>query len=178
MEPAVRELLFLARRPRDLDTVVLAGVIGTALEAGRKPLIRGLSEARFEKLLNEFFIGVALANGPAGESGDDEFADLLELLLESRSEPSEPSAWLAYAVASAAMGPNHLWQDMGLPNRRQLSDFLRLRFAPLAARNTEDMRWKEFLFRQIGERTGVPRGKSPHCDDRGDCAVCFGSEDD
>src|SRR5689334_12087217 len=133
MDSAVRELLFQTRRPRDLDTLVLAGVIGMSLKAGRRPLIRGLSEARFQKLLNEYFLGLALENGHSDSGArrdDDEFADLVDLLLEHRSEPTETSAWLAYAVATAAMGENHLWQDMGLPSRKHLSEFLRLRFAP------------------------------------------------
>jgi nitrogen fixation protein NifQ len=181
METAVRDLLLQARRPQDLDTLVLAGVIGMAQKAGRKPLIRGLSEARFQKLLNEFFIGVVLENGsgaaPRADNGD-EFNDLVELLLDNRTRPSEPSAWLAYATASAAMGENHLWQDMGLPNRRNLSDFLRLRFEPLAVLNTADMKWKKFFYRQLCERAGVLICKSPHCAECTDYGVCFGSEDD
>lgn len=180
MEIFIRDLLLRARRPDDLDTLVLAGVMGMAVKDGRRPLIRGLSEPRFQKLLNEYFDGLSLENGPtaATPAADDEFADLLELLLESRTEPSETSAWLAYATASAAMGENHLWQDMGLPSRKHLSDFLRSRFAPLAARNTGDMKWKKFFYRQLCERAGVPICKSPHCADCTDHAICFGAEDD
>jgi nitrogen fixation protein NifQ len=178
METAVRDLLLQARRPHDLDTLVLAGVIGMAIKDNRHPLIRGLSLPRFQKLLNEYFIGLCLDNGPAAAASpsDDEFRDLLELLLESRTEPTETSAWLAFAVASAAMGENHLWQDMGLPSRRHLSEFLKLRFAPLAARNTANMKWKKFFYRQLCERAGVPICKSPHCADCCDYAVCFGPE--
>jgi nitrogen fixation protein NifQ len=180
METEVRKLLLRARHPQDLDTLALAGVIGVALQENRRPLIRGLSEARFQKLLNEFFDGITLDNGnvEAPHAVDDEFAELLELLLENRSEPSEPAAWLAYATASAAMGEHHLWQDMGLPSRRHLSDFLHARFGPLAARNTGDMKWKKFFYRQLCERAGVPICKSPHCAECSDYAVCFGSEDD
>ncbi|HEX8989851.1 MAG TPA: nitrogen fixation protein NifQ [Rhodocyclaceae bacterium] len=181
MENEVRDLLLQARRPQDLDALVLSGVIGMALKAGRKPLIRGLSEARFQKLLNEYFIGVSLENGsgiaPRADNGD-EFNDLVELLLDNRTRPCEPSAWLSYAVASAAMGENHLWQDMGLPNRRQLSEFLKLRFAPLADLNTGDMKWKKFFYRQLCERAGVPVCRSPHCADCADYGICFGSEDE
>jgi nitrogen fixation protein NifQ len=177
METAVRELLFQARRPRELDTLVFAGVIGMALKANRKPLIRGLSEARFQKLLNEYFLGVALENGSSPPS-DDEFGELLQLLLDNRTEPCEPCAWLAYAVASAAMGENHLWQDMGLPSRRHLSAFMHSRFAPLAELNTGDMKWKKFFYRQLCQRAGVPICKSPHCADCSDYGVCFGPEDD
>ncbi|HEX8963964.1 MAG TPA: nitrogen fixation protein NifQ [Rhodocyclaceae bacterium] len=175
---ATRRLLLQTRRPHDLDTLVIAGVLGKALEAGRTPLIRGLAEARFQKLVNEYFVDVALENGASGCGCDgDEFDDLLQLLLDHRSQASETSAWLAYAVASAAMGENHLWQDMGLPSRRHLSNFLDSRFGPLAALNTGDMKWKKFFYRQLCQRAGVPVCKSPHCGDCCDYAVCFGPED-
>lgn len=171
-----------ARRPDELMTIALAGVIVQALRAERHPLIRGLSDARFQKLLNEFFLDLTLCNndsdtGARTAAGGDEFDDLVALLLEYRAEPSEQNAWLAYAVASAAMGENHLWQDMGLPNRRVLSDLMREYFPSLAARNREDMKWKKFFYRQLCERAGVPICKSPHCAECCDYAVCFGPED-
>ena len=147
MEKAVRDLLFQARRPLDLDTLVLAGVIGVARQANRSPLIRGLSEARFQKLLNEYFLGVILMNNdPGGARNEgDPFTGVVELLLENRTRPCEPSAWLAYAVASAVMGDNDLWQDAGLPSPQHLSEFMRSRFAPLAALNADGTDWKGFL---------------------------------
>lgn len=167
-----------ARHPDDLATLVFAGVIAEALRQGRRPLIRGLSEARFQKLLNEYFFGVALANGEAPPAtANDEFADLVELLLEYRSQPREQDAWLAYAVASAAMGDNHLWQDMGLPSRKELSELMREHFPALAAKNDKDMKWKKFFYRELCQRVGVPICKSPHCADCTDYPVCFGPEE-
>ncbi len=172
----VANLLSHARRPDDLNTIVVAGVIGMALARKRRPLISGLSEARFQKLLDEYFIGIALSNGETAETGIGEFDDLLELLLEHRAEPAEPGAWLAHAVASAAMGESHLWEDLGLPSRRHLSDFLRTSFPALAAKNTGDMKWKKFFYRQLCERAEVPICKSPHCADCCDYGICFGAE--
>jgi nitrogen fixation protein NifQ len=166
-----------ARKPDELATLAFAGVITEALRCGRQPLIRGLSEARFQKLLNEFFFGIALTNGTPAPAPNDEFDDLVELLLEHRAEPSEPEAWLAYAVASAAMGENHLWQDMGLPSRKELSELMREHFPALAAMNSRDMKWKKFFYRQLCGRAGVPICKSPHCAECCDYAICFGPED-
>lgn len=174
----IEDLLSKSRRPNSLDTLVIAGVLSKAQQAGRRPLIRGLAEARFQRLLNEFFVDVSLENQAAASDADDEFSDLLQLLLENRSVPSELGAWLAYATATAAMGENHLWQDMGLPGRRHLSEFLHARFAPLARLNTADMKWKKFFYRQLCQRAGVPICKSPHCADCCDYAVCFGPEED
>ncbi|HZV53685.1 MAG TPA: nitrogen fixation protein NifQ [Rhodocyclaceae bacterium] len=175
MDP-IGTLLSQARRPDDLATIAIAGVVGMSLRRGRQPLISGLSEARFQKLLNEYFVGIALSNGEAPASIADEFDDILELLLEHRAEPTEPAAWLAHAVASAAMGENHLWQDMGLPSRKHLSALLQAGFPTLAARNTGDMKWKKFFYRQLCERAEVPICKSPHCAECCDYGICFGPE--
>ena len=170
-----------ARRPDELLTVALGGVIIAALRSDRRPLIRGLSEGRFQKLLNEFFLDLELSNGESERTGhaadDDEFNDLVALLLEFRAEPTERGAWLAYAVASAAMAQNHLWEDMGLPSRKVLSDLMREHFPALAAKNTGDMKWKKFFYRQLCERAGVPICKSPQCGDCSDYPICFGPED-
>jgi nitrogen fixation protein NifQ len=168
---------FSPRKPDELATIALAGVIVRAMHADKRPLIRGLSEARFQKLLNEFFLDLSLTNGASPTKDGDEFNDLVLLLLESRAEPTEREAWLAYAVASAAMGENHLWEDLGLPNRKVLSDLMREHFPSLAAKNTGDMKWKKFFYRQLCTRAGVPICKSPHCAECSDYAVCFGPED-
>jgi nitrogen fixation protein NifQ len=173
------KLLDYARQPEELLTIAFAGVIAQASLSGRHPLIRGLSDARFKKLLNEYFLTQSLSNDAEwlDRASPDEFDDLLALLLEHRSEASEQLAWLSLAVASAAMGENHLWQDMGLPNRKALSELMSRYFPGLAARNTGDMKWKKFFYRQLCELAEVPICKSPHCTECCDYATCFGAED-
>lgn len=108
---------------------------------------------------------------------DDEFDDLLALLLEHRADPGDANARVAHWVATAAMGNNHLWQDMKLPNRKALSSLMIENFPTLAAKNTGDMKWKKFFYRQLCERAEVPICKSPHCAECCDYAICFGPED-
>jgi nitrogen fixation protein NifQ len=172
------KLLEVARRPDDILTIAFAGIIAQAERSGRQPWIRGLSDARFKKLLNEYFYTQSLTNTPVDDSKNaDEFEDLCALLLEHRAEPSETLAWLSLAIASAAMGENHLWQDMGLPSRKVLSQLMTTFFPGLAAKNAGDMKWKKFFYRQLCERADVPMCKSPHCADCCDYSVCFGNED-
>jgi len=175
-----RPLLAWARDPDGPLTLAFAGVIGRAQDAGQQPLIRGLAEADFQRLLAEVFPGATLHNGnpPADPAPPDELDDLLELLLEFRAEPSETLTWLSQAIASAAMRNNHLWQDMGLPNRPLLSRLMATCFPALAARNVGDMKWKKFFYRQLCERAEVPICKSPNCADCVDVALCFGHGDD
>lgn len=178
----IRHPLDFARRPDDLRTLAFAGTIHEALLTGHRPLIRGLAEADFQRLLADQFPGLALTNGESmpglTDCADDEFADLVRLLLEYRADDGVACAWVCYTVASAAMGENHLWQDMGLPNRKALSGLLTENFPALAARNTGDMKWKKFFYRQLCERAEVPICKSPHCAECCDYAVCFSPESD
>ncbi|HET9701500.1 MAG TPA: nitrogen fixation protein NifQ [Burkholderiales bacterium] len=171
-------LLALARNPADLRAVALAGVIGEALRAGRAPLIRGLEEDGFQRLLARHFPGASLANGAAAAADPalDEFEDLVALLLEHAADDAEDTRWLALAVASASLGDNHLWQDMGLPSRRELNELLRRWFPSLHARNAGDMKWKKFFYRQLCERAEVLICRSPSCAVCADYRHCFGPE--
>ena len=176
--------LALARHPDRPDTLAFAGVISMSLLARRAPLIRGLSEDGFARLIDEYFPGLDCRNGaaPAADAPGrlfalDEFDDLVELLLDHRASGRVQEHWLAHAVATAAMGENHLWQDMGLPSRKVLSELMSTHFPTLAAKNTGDMKWKKFFYRQLCERSGIPICKSPHCADCCDFRLCFGPEE-
>jgi nitrogen fixation protein NifQ len=177
--PSYEKIMQHARNGADLKTLAFAGVISEALAAGRRPLIRGLSEALFQQMLAKYFPGLVLLSDAVG--GDhariDEFDDLLQLLLDCRLEPDEELAWLSCAIASAAMADNHLWQDMGLPNRKVLSALMAQYFPVLSARNIDDMKWKKFFYRQLCERAEIPICKSPSCAICTDYDVCFAAEE-
>ncbi len=168
------------RLGEDRRTLALLGVVGEALKAGRQPLIRGLPEERLQALLATLFPGARFAAAPGVGIPDDgdEFADLVDLLLEYLALPDESGICLCHAIATAAMGANHLWQDMGLPDRRALSELLCENFPVLAAKNIGDMRWKKFFYRQLCERAGVPICKAPHCAECCDRSLCFDPEED
>jgi len=169
-----------ARHPDDPATLAFAGVIAESLRSQRQPLIRGLSESCFQKLLKEYFSDLACSNGDSEQSSDydayDEFDEIVALLLDHRVADTEQERWLAHAVASGAMGENHLWQDMGLPSRKVLSELMETHFPTLAAKNVGDMKWKKFFYRQLCQRAGIPICKSPRCADCCDYRVCFGPE--
>lgn len=179
--PAIRtytELWAYARQPDTLLTRCFAGVIGRALEGGQTPIIRGMADATFQDLLAAHFPGAVLGNG---EPLDDaslaaEIADLAALLLEHRADSRPALEWLAQAIASAAMGSDHLWQDMGLPDRGLLSRLLSTYFPSLAALNRGDMKWKKFFYKQLCQRAEVPLCKAPHCQACSDYVHCFGAE--
>ena len=107
----------------------------------------------------------------------DEFEDLLALLLAHQSVAGKDSRWLACAIATACMADNHLWQDLGLPNRGVLSSLMQTHFSALKLKNSGDMKWKKFFYRQLCQAQEVLICKSPSCTLCCDYAICFGAED-
>jgi len=109
------------------------------------------------------------------QTRDDEYGDLLELLLDHAASPAAQP--LAAAVARGCLGENHLWQDLGLPDRQSLSRLLQEHFPRLFVRNTGNMRWKKFFYLQLCEQAEIRACRAPSC---GVCAhmqECFGNED-
>jgi nitrogen fixation protein NifQ len=107
---------------------------------------------------------------------DDEIAMVRDLLLAHRTTADEDSRWLAFMIARRAMESNHLWEDLGLRDRTELSRLLSRHFAPLATRNVKNMRWKRFFYRMLCETDGFVMCSTPVCTDCRDFDLCFGEE--
>lgn len=166
----------LADPPLDaLDLLVIRCGLFESARIGALPLVRGLGEKSFAALWASCMPGEMRENGHA-PAVFDEFEELFELLVDHAAPLDQMGIWLAAVIATAAQRDNHLWQDMGLPSRRELSGILCQRFPTLAALNTGDMKWKKFFYRQLCQRAGVPICKSPNCTDCVDHPVCFGPE--
>ena len=153
-----------------------------ALKAGALPVGLGLSPEGFARLLMRHFPHsgplLELDRTPwPGQSRMDERQDLLDLLLEHRAGTDESETWMAHIVTAACMGSDHLWQDLGLWSRKDLSRLMNDNFPLLSAKNTRDMKWKKFLYKQLCDREGVYVCRSPSCEVCADYANCFGPEE-
>ncbi|MBL8346912.1 MAG: nitrogen fixation protein NifQ [Rubrivivax sp.] len=110
---------------------------------------------------------------------NDEVADLVALLLEHADPaagPPDETERVALTVAVASLGDNHLWQDLQLASRAELSALMRRWFPALVAKNHGDMKWKKFLYRELCRREEILICKSPSCEVCSDRPVCFGPE--
>ena len=110
---------------------------------------------------------------------DDEVDDLRALLLAHAAPAHRGSAALAAVaetVALASLGDNHLWQDLQLPSRVELSALMAHWFPSLVAKNHADMKWKRVLYKQLCEREELFVCKAPSCAVCSDRPVCFGPE--
>jgi len=168
-----------------------AGVLATAFATHGKHVLplAGLDGAATRHLMARWFPGAdalldlnwsSLAQAPRVEPRYDEVEDLVALLTDGaapRPGGREESHWLAHALSQASLGDNHLWQDLHLPSRRELTALMTRWFPALAARNDRDMKWKKFLYKQLCERAELSVCRAPSCSVCCDYAQCFGPED-
>jgi nitrogen fixation protein NifQ len=106
----------------------------------------------------------------------DEIADVAALLTEYAVEDTPETRALILRIAASSMGPNHLWQDLELPDRAALGELMQRHFPMLKARNDKQMRWKKFIYRELCARAEVLICKSPHCEQCDEVHVCFAPE--
>jgi nitrogen fixation protein NifQ len=106
----------------------------------------------------------------------EELDDLLGLLLDHRADDSLATLEMARFVAQACMGDNHLWQDMGLPSRDALNALMQSFFPALHGKNSANMKWKKFFYKQLCERADIFLCKAPSCGVCVDYEKCFGPE--
>lgn len=163
----------------DFDQHVIASILAMSItDHGSIAEGVGLSHGDIHTLLQRRFPRVELdaATIGVGCGLDDEAAMVRDLLLGHRSGETELGSWLAAMIARRAMEPNHLWEDLGLRNRAELSRMLLRHFAPLAERNTGNMRWKRFFYRMLCEEEGFVLCTTPICTDCRDFDLCFGDD--
>ena len=167
------------------DAHVVASILAvSSADAGtgapRQTASAGLSGVQISPLIEQFFPKAAawrlfgLSESVERDAGEACLLELLERCTTSR-EPFE--MLLAAMIARRAERPNHLWQDLGLRHRRELSWLMERHFPILAQRNVRDMKWKKFLYRVICRDEGYSICTAPTCSECSDFDNCYGEED-
>jgi nitrogen fixation protein NifQ len=159
-----------------LRPVLASMLVGRSLNQGVLTATLGLPMPVFQMLWQDYFPGAQLKLQSAAGQDIDELEDLLNLLLEYRAGARESEFWLAHIVAYSCCGRNHLWQDLGLADRTELSFLMNTAFPGLAALNTGDMKWKKFIYRHYCSREGIYVCPAPSCGECADHAKCFAPE--
>ncbi len=177
-----RHGLLMAQAGGFANDELFARMLASQLQGmGALPPGLGLAQADFASLMARHFPGFAAPAGRAPADADPareaERAELLALLQAHCGGADASERWMAAIVAAACMGGDHLWQDLGLWSRVDLSGLMTRNFPALAAKNTRDMKWKKFLYKQLCEREGVYVCRSPSCEVCVDYASCFGPEE-
>lgn len=183
MSETYQRLMACAVAPDPFDAHVFACILAKGVSEAPRPLSEavGLSGAELAQLVARLFPSAQwLLADKAESAGPDalEEPDLRALLSGNATIPgADEPAWLAAMVARRSLQPDHLWQDLGLAQRSDLTGLLNRHFAPLAVLNTQDMKWKKFFYRQMCQMEGINICKSPVCNTCTDYSICYGPEE-
>lgn len=169
---------------RDPNCALLAEIMAS-WEQGLSalPARLGLASADYRALLKHYFgLEPEAISGPIGKDELDPRLDdiqefLLKLMRDQAAHEGPEPRWIAQLIATACQGRQHLWEDLGVWNRASLGQLLAHNFPDLAARNTRDMKWKKFLFKQLCETEGIYICRAPTCDQCSEFSDCFGPEE-
>jgi len=168
------------------DRHVVASMLATALAQAESEGVSlaqtsGLDAEALARLGGALFPDAAealadLAGAAAPEPGVEE-KSVIDILLIYASGSLDFVRPLAILIARRCLEPHHLWQDLGLRNRSELSQLMQRHFPRLKARNSGDMKWKKFLYRMVCGSEGFTLCPAPVCSDCDDFASCFGAEE-
>lgn len=163
------------------DRHVIACIVSLAAsEPGALTERLGLTLEDLEALHANYFGDCDLElqddDGAANAVDVEESQLVRDILLEHLSSQDQQGRLLAAMIARRALEPNHLWEDLGLRNRGELTRLMERRFASLAARNDKNMRWKRFIYRLMCENDGFVMCATPVCTNCADYLTCFGEE--
>ncbi|ACK52508.1 NifQ family protein [Methylocella silvestris BL2] len=163
-----------------LACILAVGLHEAALDGSSLGRAVGLDRDQLAQLLRDWLpAGLAqidLAAEPSTAAFDDEEEQLLQLLQSHQADQSAPARWLTAMVVRRSMSDNHLWQDLGLIERAELTRLMDERFPHLAGRNVSNMKWKKFFYRSLCEMEGFTLCTAPSCRECADFDNCFGEE--
>ena len=90
-------------------------------------------------------------------------------LLQSYANTEYAKNIISPKIAKKALLMNHLYEDLGLQSRDMMNKLMQIHFPTLAKQKPPYIRWKKFLFDNIGEI-------APACKYCHDQTNCFGCE--
>jgi nitrogen fixation protein NifQ len=178
MNDAARALLARASPSALPDTVLFARLIGARIEKNDLPLL-GLDAAGFSALIQRHFPGAPLTQTPEKPcfAPHEAFVHDLHALLmwhdRTASRHAADAHCLAMMIAAASLRPDHLWRDLGLDGRDDVTAMLDRHYPDLIARNVTNMRWKKFLAHQVAHANGTMPACAPGCPGCEDYAFCY-----
>jgi len=170
----------------DFDCHVVGAILSLAFaeaEDGSRTVLdgTGLTKGQLLLLASEMFpAAVARIDRDVRDVApqlDTEEQSVRDILTMYCSKGDRLERDLIAMIARRAKAPHHLWQDLGLRDRGELSQLMKLHFAPLAEKNRNDMKWKKFLYRMVCGAEGFTLCTAPVCSECDDFHVCFGAED-
>ncbi|ANB76005.1 nitrogen fixation protein NifQ [Paraburkholderia phytofirmans] len=166
------------------DTQLFARLIA-ARDVRDELALPGLPQQAWRALLARHFVHAAAlepvpapstALPPVDTSEHAAFVDTLRALLLTHSSTAvdaNDALCLASIIAHACLRPDHLWRDLGLAGREEVTWMLTRYFPTLVGLNVDNLRWKKFLAQQRALSLGLQPGPAPGCPGCEDYGHCF-----
>jgi nitrogen fixation protein NifQ len=173
------QLLAASSAPDTPGTALFA----TLLAAHSDPSLLGLSLEQFASLYGRHFGAMQPPRADLAIHSEEQVGFIGALVVFLRGHVRASSAadmadadCLASIIAHACLRPDHLWRDLGLSGRDEVTDMLSRYFPALVARNVDGMRWKKLLARELALSLGRTPQPAPGCPGCEDFGFCFGDE--
>jgi nitrogen fixation protein NifQ len=178
-ERAARVLLACALDPAAADTIAFARLIGARLPLGEL-LLLGLSRDALDALMARHFpraerladVPTAMAWSPHWGFVSELRALLLDYDVTAATHVGDAQC-LATIIATACLRPDHLWRDLGLNGRDDVTCILQRHYPGLIARNVMNLRWKKFLAQEVALANGREPTFAPGCPGCEDFSLCY-----
>ena len=148
-DACVARVLEHAPQQPTADTVAFARLVAAKLASGElwhlgltHDALNGLAVRHFPGALRDVEWREPIADALLKPFVDE----LRALLLRFESLPGEAvddARCLAAIIAAACLRPDHLWRDLGLDGRADVTELLTRHYPDLVARNVENLRWKK-----------------------------------
>lgn len=141
----------------------------------------GMTQPAYQSMLAQCLPGLtgeplsAQQHAQLGQNTPPDFALLAQLLYTQRSPDADPlhADWLARTIAAACFGSRNLWEDLDLNGLAAVSTLMRCYFKPLYDLNVRTLKWKHFLFMELGLQRGQPGPRPPTCERCENYSLCF-----
>ncbi|ADG18004.1 NifQ family protein [Paraburkholderia atlantica] len=177
MTDCMRAWLREATEPGDADTRLFAKLIA-ARDARNELALLGLQADAWRALLARHFVRARIPALPLPvvPSEHANFVHALHTLLVANASSTvhpDDAHCLATIIAHACLRPDHLWRDLGLAGRDDVTWMLTRYFPTLVERNVDNLRWKKFLAAQCAISLGRKPGPAPGCPGCEDYGYCF-----
>lgn len=173
----------LAGGARSADAWLFARLVAAREVRGERALL-GLSASELDALAaRHFAVGALALVVPQPheaiallDATHATFAAAMRDFLIGLASPdvdADDARALATILAHACLRPDHLWRDLGLSGRDDVTQMLTRFFPDVVARNTENLRWKKLLARELALSYGGVPGPAPGCPGCEDFGFCF-----
>jgi len=175
------DLLMQRTNRSDNDHLLASMLTSWITDNSALPRQLGLSGKSLAMLARHFDCDEQILALPDGEDLDtarrDEFEEVYKLLMQHRAGNAPSEDWIAQIISAGCQANDHLWQDLGLWSRNDLSHMMMHNFPTLAVKNDKNMKWKKFIYKQLCIAEGIYTCRSPSCEVCVDYDNCFGPEE-